>query len=166
MMTDDTIHTAASRHFLEECLFFNVNVLSRQLLKMAEAGFAPLKLSPAHASFLLILFENPGISPTRLGDLLQLTPSTITRFIDALEKKKLVTRKKAGRYLAIFPTEKGLGIKPAIAETYKTFYLTYIRMLAPEVARNLSRQIRQASGKLARIAPSEQDHDPDFQADH
>lgn len=54
---------AESHHFLEACLFYNVNALSRQLLKMAEAAFAPLKLSPAHASLLLVLYDNSGINP-------------------------------------------------------------------------------------------------------
>lgn len=155
---DDT-HTPASRHFLDDCLFYSVNAFSRQLLKMAEAGFAPLKLSPAHASFLLILYDNPGINPKKLGILLQLTPSTITRFIDALAKKKLVKRKKHGKTIAIFPTDKGLSLKPAIARTYKDFYLTYARILGPETAHNLARQIRGANADLAKVLSSDTGHD-------
>lgn len=153
---------AESRHFLEDCLFFSVNAFSRQLLKLAETGFAPLKLSPAHASFLLILYENPGINPTKLGNLLQLTPSTITRFIDALAKKKLVKRKKQGKTIAIFPTEKGLELKPAIAQAYKAFYLDYSRILGPETTHGLARQINRANGRLAGFAASDNSDVPDL----
>lgn len=161
-MADDTTHREESRHFLEDCLFYSVNAFTRQLLKMAEAGFAPLKLSPAHASFLLILYDNPGINPKKLGILLQLTPSTITRFIDALAKKKLVKRKKHGKTIAIFPTDKGLAFKPAIAHAYKAFYLNYTQILGPETAHNLARQIREANASLARVSASGTGHDSDL----
>jgi DNA-binding MarR family transcriptional regulator len=162
LMTDKDIQTDESRHFLDDCLFFSVNALSRQLLKLAEAGFAPLKLSPAHASFLLILFENPGINPKKLGNLLHLTPSTITRFIDALAKKKLVKRKKQGKTTAIFPTDKGLELKPAIAQAYKAFYLNYTRILGSGSAHGLARQINQANSRLARFSALDNSHDPDL----
>ena len=150
-----------SRHFLEACLFYNVNALSRQLLKLAEAAFAPLKLSPAHASLLLVLYDNPGIHPKKLGELLQLTPSTITRFIDVLAKKKLVRRKKLGKHIAIFPTEKGLDAKPAIAQAYKEFYLRYTRLLGTGYARRLALQIHHAGQRLT-DSTSENIHDPDI----
>ncbi|MCF8113449.1 MAG: MarR family transcriptional regulator [Desulfotignum sp.] len=151
-----------SHHFLEDCLFFNVNAFSRQLLKLAETSFAPLKLSPAHASLLLILFENPGISPKKLGNLLRLTPSTITRFIDALVKKKLVTRKNCGKTSAIFPTGRGIEIKPDIAGAYKQFYLNYTRILGAGRAHTLAHQINQANGSLARFSESDNGHVPDL----
>jgi DNA-binding MarR family transcriptional regulator len=149
-------------HFLEDCLFFSVNAMSRQLLKLAESHFAPLKLSPAHASLLLILYDNPGINPKKLGELLQLTPSTITRFIDALARKKLVRRKNCGKNIAIFPTQKGVEAKPAIAEAYKAFYLAYTRMLGDRSAHSLALQIHQASLRLAGIKAPETLHDPDI----
>ncbi len=161
-MAEDTSHRDDSLHFLEDCLFYSVNTFSRQLLKLAEAGFASLKLSPAHASFLLILYDNPGINPKKLGILLQLTPSTITRFIDALAKKKLVKRKKHGKTVAIFPTDKGLALKPAIAQAYKDFYLNYTRILGDETIHNLARQINQANAKLAKDFASDTGHDPDL----
>lgn len=166
-MADDTTdrdesHRDDSRHFLEDCLFYSVNAFSRQLLKLAEAGFAPLKLSPAHASFLLILYENPGINSKKLGAMLQLTPSTITRFIDALAKKKLVKRKKHGKTIAIFPTDKGLALKPAIARAYKGFYLNYTRILGPETVHNLARQIHRANTRLTRASASDTGHDSDL----
>jgi DNA-binding MarR family transcriptional regulator len=151
-----------SRHFLESCLFYNVNALSRQLLKLAEAAFAPLKLSPAHASLLLVLYDNPGIHPKKLGELLQLTPSTITRFIDVLAKKKLVRRKKLGKHIAIFPTEKGLEAKPVIAQAYKEFYLEYTHLLGTEYAQRMALQIHQAGQRLTDSFSSENTHDPDI----
>ncbi len=150
-----------SRHFLEGCLFYNVNAFSRQLLKMAEAEFVSLKLSPAHASLMLILYENPGINPKRLGELLQLTPSTITRFIDALARKNLVKRKNCGKHIEIFPTSKGMEAKSAVAEAYKAFYQAYTRMLGSANAHRLALQINRASQRLAGIEEKDS-HGPDL----
>lgn len=158
MINDST----SRQHFLEDCLFFSVNAISRQLLKLAETQFAPLTLSPAHASLLLVLYDNPGINPKKLGELLQLSPSTITRFIDALVRKKLVKRKNCGKSTAIFPTQKGLEEKPAIAQAYKAFYLAYTRMLGEENAHRLAMQLHQAGQRLAGIPVPGTPHDSDI----
>ena len=159
--TNNSLKTE-SGHFLEACLFYNVNVLSRQLLKLAEQAFAPLKLSPAHASLLLILYDHPGINPKKLGELLQLTPSTITRFIDVLAKKELVRRQKKGKQIAIFSTEKGLEAKSAIAQAYIEFYLSYTHLLGTGYAQRLALQIHDAGQRLTDSLSSENSHDPDL----
>lgn len=92
--------------------------------------------------------------------MLQLTPSTITRFIDVLARKKLVKRKKLGRHIAIFPTQKGLEAKPAIAQAYKEFYLGYTQLLGTGYAHRLALQV-QIAGQRLTASSSETNHDPD-----
>ncbi len=139
---------APKHNFLENCLFFNTNAFSRQLLKLAEVEFKPLKLSPAHASLLLLIFETPGINPKELSRLLQLTPSTITRFIDSLAKKKLVRRKSKGKAAFIFPTQKSLDMQASIALAYKNLYIAYSRILGTKTAMGLSHLIAKANEKI------------------
>lgn len=136
-------------NFLESCLFFNTNALSRYLLKLAEKEFKYLKLSPAHASLLLLVYDTPGISPKQLSSLLHLTPSTITRFVDALEKKGLVKRNTKGKAAFISPSEKGLELKKSIALAYKKLYLKYTKILDSNTANQLSFAILKANKKLA-----------------
>ncbi|MBU1343559.1 MAG: MarR family transcriptional regulator [Proteobacteria bacterium] len=136
-------------NFLESCLFFNTNALSRYLLKLAEKEFKHLKLSPAHASLLLLVYDTPGISPKQLSRNLHLTPSTITRFIDALEKKKLVIRKSKGKAAFISPSTKGLELKRPIAVAYKKLFLKYTKILGSDSANELSFTILNANKKLA-----------------
>jgi DNA-binding MarR family transcriptional regulator len=139
----------APRHnFLETCLFFNTNAFSRQLLKLAEVEFKPLKLSPAHASLLLLVFDTPGIGPKELSRLLCLTPSTITRFIDSLAKKKLVLRKAKGKSVLIFPTPKSLDMQAEIAQAYKRLYLRYSQILGATSAMDLSHRISKANQRI------------------
>jgi len=144
----------SEENFLESCLFFNTNALSRYLLKLAEKEFKNLNLSPAHASLLLMVYDSPGISPKRLSQLLHLTPSTITRFIDSLEKKDFVTRRTKGKAAFISPGKKGVEQKKSIAAAYKKLYLKYTKILGSDTANQLSFSIFKANGKLASFLAS------------
>ncbi|WP_457552019.1 MarR family winged helix-turn-helix transcriptional regulator [Desulfobacula sp.] len=143
-----------NENFLESCLFFNTNALSRYLLKLAEKEFKPLSLSPSHASLLLLVYDTPGISPKNLSHNLHLTPSTITRFVDALEKKGLVNREIKGKAAFISPTKKGIELKTHIAVAYKKLYLKYTKILGPDSANQLSFKILEANKILAHFISS------------
>ncbi len=153
---------APNHNFLDTCLFFTTNAFSRQLLKLAEIEFKPLRLSPAHASLLLLVFDTPGIGPKELSRLLCLTPSTITRFIDSLAKKKLVSRKAKGKSVLIFPTQKSLDLQAAIAMAYKRLYLRYSRILGPTSAMDLSHRISKANGKIMETFDNWEDNETLF----
>jgi DNA-binding MarR family transcriptional regulator len=136
-------------NFLESCLFFNTNTLSRYLLKFAQKEFDPLGISPAHASLLLMVYDTPGISPKQLSKNLHLTPSTITRFLDVLEKKVLVTRKTKGKSAFVFPTQKGLELKKPVAMAYKSLYHKYTSILGENTANQLTLSILEANHNLS-----------------
>lgn len=136
-------------NFLESCLFFNTNVLSRYLLKLAQQEFKELNISPAHASLMLMVYDTPGISPKHLSQQLYLSPSTITRFIDALEKKQLVIRTVKGKAAFISPSRKGLRLKSAVATAYKRLVEKYTQFLGPDTAHQLTFSIHHANQKLA-----------------
>ncbi len=150
---------APEKNFLSTCLFFNTNSFSRHLLKLAEVEFKPLDISPAHASLLLLVFETPGISPKDLSRLLQLNPSTITRFIDSLVKKNLVFRENKGKAAYISPTPKSLGMRTDIAQSYKKLYLSYSRILGPDTAIILSHKIAKANDQIKKALL---DHETEF----
>ena len=139
------------KNFLESCLFFNTNTLSRYLLKLAEKEFKSLNISPAHASLLLLLYDSPGSSPKQLSRGLNLTPSTITRFIDSLEKRDLVIRKTKGKTASIFPSKRGLEFKKSIALAYKALYLKYTKILGEETTAQLSYSIFKVNSELAKF---------------
>ncbi|MBT3176158.1 MAG: MarR family transcriptional regulator [Desulfobacula sp.] len=140
-----------NENFLESCLFFNTNTLSRYLLKIAEKEFKHLNLSPAHASMLLLVYDTPGISPKELSCRLNLTPSTITRFVDALEKKGLVSRKAKGKAAFISASKKGLELKSPVAVAYKNLYLKYTKILGSDSANKLSFTIYSVNKKLSQF---------------
>ena len=139
-----------NENFLENCLFFNTNALSRYLLKMAEKEFKHLNLSPAHASLMLMVYDSPGITPKQLSHQLHLTPSTITRFIDALEKKGFVQRTNRGKSVFVNSSKKGSHLRQPIALAYKKLCFAYTKILGKDVAERLSLDILKANATLGR----------------
>ena len=103
---------------LSACLFFSSCKLARVLGKTAEDEFKATGLSPSHAFLLHIVNKNNGIQQKQIGELLHMTPSTITRFIEKLESKGLVSRKAEGKNVYIFTSEKGILLQSDIEKSW------------------------------------------------
>ena len=91
----------------EECLYFNSNTLARTVSRIWKDAYRQIDLSPPHAFLLRVVLAEPGLYPRELADELNLSRSTITRFLDSLEKRDLLVRKptgKDGRELRVYPT--------------------------------------------------------------
>ncbi len=134
--------------YLRNCLYFTASKLSRVIMKMAEEEFEATGLSPAHAFLLIIVNNRPGITQQDLGHALHLTPSTVTRFIDKLELKGLVTRTVEGKNSLIHLTEEGIAIQEKIAQARSTLYKRYSDILGKEKGDNLTKLIFEASTML------------------
>ena len=106
----------------KQCLYFAANTLARKVEKLALESWKPVDLSPSHAYLLMMVLEEPGLQPGCLADHLQLSPSTITRLIEKLEEKKLVTRTTEGKTTLVFPSEKGKAMLPSLKECSKDFH--------------------------------------------
>lgn len=103
---------------LQENLFFLTGALSRALTKEADDVFATLGLASSHALIVLLVHENPGIQPSQLAEKLYLKPSTITRLVQKLERRKLVDKSSEGRATKIVCTNKGNEIAQEIREKW------------------------------------------------
>ena len=91
----------------EECIYFNSNALARTVSRIWTEAYQQFNLSPPHAFLLRVVLAKPGLFPRELAEELNLSRSTITRFLDGLEKRGLLVRKPAekdGRGLQVYPT--------------------------------------------------------------
>lgn len=135
---------------LKNCLYFTVSHLSRTINRMAEEAFAPTGLSPTYAFLLMLTAEKPGITQTELCSALNLMPSTLTRFIDKLEAKKLVIRQSEGKNSLIYLTDTGRALQPDIIEAWGKLYHKYSKILGYEDGDELTKIIYEAARKLDR----------------
>ena len=133
---------------LEGCLYFNTASLHRMISKLAEKEFNKIGLSPSHAFIILYAIDHPGVNQNTLCDHLDLQPSTMTRFLDSLERDELIYRQVNGRDRLIYTTEKGNKKKKQIREAWQRLYFAYNEILSEPFASELSKNLHFSSKKL------------------
>jgi len=136
----------------DRCLFFNVNALSRVVNKQWAKAFEQYDLSPAHGYMLRAVLSNPGISQKQLAEELRLEKSTITRFVDVLQKKGFVVRKKSNnddaRELSIYATEQAKAIHIELEELGNSLYQTMVSKIGAENLKLLVGELRKSTKKI------------------
>ncbi|MCF6319146.1 MAG: MarR family transcriptional regulator, partial [Proteobacteria bacterium] len=136
----------------DRCFYFNVNALTRVVNKKWAKAFEVFDLSPAHGYMLRVVLSMPGVSPKELGAELKLEKSTITRFVDVLQKKGLVARKRLagvdGRGQSIFPTKKAEEIHASLEDLGETLYQEMVSSLGKEQIAIMVNQFRESARKI------------------
>jgi DNA-binding MarR family transcriptional regulator len=131
-----------------ECLYFTSNALARKVEKMAQENWKKFGLSPSHAYMLLVVVEEPGVQPTMLSEQLQLSPSTITRLIEKLEKSKLVVRTTEGKLTNVYPTPKAKDLYPKMKASAEEFYQKTLKTLGEKESSTLIKSMVKLADKL------------------
>ena len=136
----------------DRCLYFNVNALARVVNKQWSKAFDQYDISPAHGYMLRVVLSNPGISQKQLANELRLEKSTITRFVDALQEKGFVVRRRNGtedaRELSIYATEKAKAIHAELEELGDSLYQTMVSKIGAENLELLVSEIRESTRKI------------------
>lgn len=114
------------------CLYFTTVKLTRVLNKIADDAFSKTGLSPSHALLLYLVNEQGGMMQKDLGETLHLTPSTITRLIEKLERKKLVSKCSEGKHVYLTPTGDGLALQGTILDAWNLLHGEYQGILTDE----------------------------------
>ncbi len=132
----------------ERCLYFNVNSFTRKVNKIWDDAFQSLGFSPAHAYLLRLVLEQPGLTQKHIAAELSLEKSTITRFVDALEERGYLQRKKTGREQVIFPTKTSIKIERELNTKGDELYQTMIESIGKDKLIRLVNQIRKTNDAL------------------
>lgn len=138
--------TSESRYC--KCPYFLSNALARKIEKMAVESWKKADLAPSHAYLLLLVLDEPGIQPGSIADHLQLTPSTITRLIEKLEEKKLVTRIAEGKQTNVYPTPRAKEMKPLLKECLDDANAKYATLAGKEETKHLMQYMMKVADKL------------------
>lgn len=130
------------------CLYFTANALARKVEKLAVESWKKIGLAPSHAYLLKLVIDEPGMQAGLLAEQLQLTPSTITRLVEKLEEKKLVTRVTEGKTTNVFPTQKAKEMKPQIKQCIEEFHEKYVKILGKEESKQFIQNMNIMADKL------------------
>ena len=131
-----------------KCLYYSANALSRNITRMADKAFEPVGMAPSYAFILITVNRKPGLTAGELSTIMQLQPSTVTRFIEALEKKKYLQRIHDGKFVTIFPLRKSQDLQDHLLACWKALYQAYSDLLGKEDADRLASDIYHASSIL------------------
>ncbi|NRD79936.1 MarR family transcriptional regulator [Bacillus sp. BRMEA1] len=133
---------------LIHCLYFTASRFARNITKLAEKTFDFGDLAPSYLYMIMIVKFHPGITQKELCHKLSIAPSTSTRFIDKLEKLKMVTRKMDGKQSFISLTEEGEKVYHQFRVSLKELFTSYSSVLGLEFSKDLSKMLHDASIKL------------------
>lgn len=131
-----------------QCLYFSANALSRLLSRMADEEFGSVGLSPSHAFLVLTVNNRPGIQPGEISEELELSPSTITRLVEKMERRGLMKRNSTGRATKVEPTGKGLDLQVEIEEAWDRLKQRYSEVLGDRYTEVLTEMTYTALEKL------------------
>lgn len=135
----------------DRCLYFNINALTRLVNKKWVEAFGAFDLSPAHGYLLRVVLSKPGITQKELSAELRLEKSTITRFVDALQKKGLVSRKAGvddAREQNIHPTKKAKMIQVPLEELGDSLYQVMVSTIGKDQLTILVSQLQESAKKM------------------
>lgn len=83
--------------------------------KIWKEEFGQLGLSPSHGYLLFAIVTDESLSQKQLSELLGLDQSTMTRFIDNLIEKGLISKCGKGKGSALSPTTKGTRVHEKVS---------------------------------------------------
>lgn len=90
-----------------ESFHSKTNTFSRNLTAFFDAKLEKFGLATSYIELMILLYQKDDFSQKELAENLSLAPSTITRFIDKLEKKGYVKKERKGRAAHVSLTKKG-----------------------------------------------------------
>ena len=135
-------------NILQNCLVFTAGSLARTLTKMAEEEFANTGLAPSYAFLITIVNSKNGAHPTEISDILGLAPSTVTRLIEKLERKKLVRKKIHGKQVEIRPTKKSKELQELINYSWQNLFSRYSDILGKDESIAFNEKVYKMAEKL------------------
>lgn len=95
------------------------NSFSREISQHFDSYFKQYNLATSYVELLLLIREKGEISQKEMSDKMNLAPSTITRFIQKLEKKGFIKKNKSGRIVMIRLTAKAEQLSENLKISYE-----------------------------------------------
>jgi DNA-binding MarR family transcriptional regulator len=137
-----------SRNPYCRCLYYSASALARKITRMAEEEFTFTGLPPSLGFVVMTVNKKPGITAGEIAGIMQLQPSTVTRFVDKLERAGFLTRHTEGRFIQVYPTARATRLDGPLQTAWKNLYKRYVAILGEQKSVELTSAIAEASDKL------------------
>ena len=131
--------------YFENCMYFSVNQLARHLNRIADDAFKELDITPTQGFALIAVGELDKHTPSEIAMELEMTPSTITRFLDRLEKVGYIARKYFGRNTEINLTPKGKQTLVKVSECWGKIHDDNVKVFSEELAKTITKKTVKAN---------------------
>lgn len=135
----------------DHCLFFNLNTVTRKINRIWDTAFRQIGLSPAHAYCLRVALNQPGITLKYLAQEMNLDPSTVTRFVDALSQRGLAKRGRGTddrRAFGVYPTDAGRALAERLEATDGELYQAMCELLGEDQVDRINSELRKINTTL------------------
>ena len=132
----------------ENCLYFNTNILIREITRMWDEEFIKIGLSPSHGYLLFIVLSHPGITQKGVAETMRLKPSTISRFIDTLVGKGYILRQQEGKGSLLYPTGRAVSAQYELERTINNLQEQLILKTSKAETKELLSKMRSFYQKL------------------
>lgn len=83
-----------------------------------------------------------------MAEKLSVAPSTLTRFVDKLETRKLVKRRVLGKTVQVYPTGKAIAMEESILRASHNLHARLDAILGPETAAAITKAVLRTSKTL------------------
>jgi DNA-binding MarR family transcriptional regulator len=136
------------KNYYADNLYYTTTAFSREISSIAENAFMDLGLTPSDAYLIMVVNEKPNVQPTEISEKILLAPSTITRMIEKLEKRSIVTRTQEGKYTYVAVTTKGKDLYANILATWDEIHAVFTRKMDEDTVKLLVQNTSEAAKKL------------------
>lgn len=116
-------------------LMHNISAIYRCAFAYRQEVLAPLGLKAGHASYLVAVCNNPGITQDHLARRIFINKSNVARQLAFLEESGFVERRPSPddkRATLVYPTQKSLDAFPLIRQTFRDWEALVAEDLSPE----------------------------------
>ena len=136
------------KNYYSDNLYYTTVALNREISTIAETAFLDLGLTPSDAYLVMVVNEKPNIQPTEISEKILLAPSTITRMVEKLEKRNIVSRIQESKYTYVTSTQKGQDLYVLILQKWDEIHGNFLGRLSSEGVANLVNVTLNAAMKL------------------
>lgn len=103
-------------------LMHNISAIYRCSATYRQGVLSPLGLKPFHATYLISICKNPGITQDQLAKRIFVDKSNVTRQLSFLEDAGFVERRASSsdrRVMHVFPTQKANEALPLVRKSFR-----------------------------------------------